>query len=194
MSKFDDIFKARGAGQGTLPYYEDTHDSAGNFIGGGQPQYTPASSYMSSPTVQPQPQSATPMYAFVPYQQQQAPQPAPPPQPQQQLGMNTPANSSLYTTPLGSKPQALSNLQNQRPYSNMVVYEPRTPEEVQTLIDYLTRHEPAIINLDNVEADVSQRVLDFVSGATYALGGTVNRISGNIFLLSPAGVDVNTIE
>jgi len=188
MSKFDDIFKARGAG-GNLPYYEDTHDSNGNFVGSGQSGYASPMPYNSPPVQPAQPQSATPMYAFVPYQQQPpAPQPVSPPQtPPQQVG------SSLYTAPLG-KSQVSSTIQNQRPYSNMVVYEPHTPEEVQTLIDHMVRHEPAIINLDNVEPDISQRVLDFLSGATYALGGTVNRISGNIFLLSPAGVDVSTLE
>lgn len=75
-------------------------------------------------------------------------------------------------------------------YQNVVVYEPRTPEDVQILIDYLKRKEPAIINLDNVEVDVAQRVLDFVSGAIYALNGSVHRVAGNIFLMSPEGVEI----
>jgi len=202
MSNINDFFKARGAGQGSLPFYEDTHDSAGNFVGGGQPapqagvqtSFVPQSASSAYQQHQQQ-QSVPPMYTFMPVQQQAGYAPPQPQMPQQppQMQMASPQNSSLYTTPLG-KSNSLAQIQSQRPYSNMVVYEPRTPEEVQTLIDYLTRHEPAIINLDNVEPDVSQRVLDFVSGATYALGGTVNRISGNIFLLSPQGVDVNTIE
>ena len=75
-------------------------------------------------------------------------------------------------------------------YSNFMVYEPRTADDVQTLIDFLKTKESAIINLDNVEEDVSQRVLDFVSGAIYALNGSVHRIAGNIFLLSPEGVGI----
>ncbi len=77
-------------------------------------------------------------------------------------------------------------------YQNVVVYEPRTPEDVQLLIDYLKQREPAVINLNNVEPSAAQRVLDFVSGATYALNGSVHRIeaTGNIFLLSPEGVGI----
>jgi len=193
MSKFDDILRARGA-NGNLPFYEDTHDLAGNFTGGGQSQYgVPATASYNNQNIQPTgpQQSAAQMYAFVPYQQQSTPPPAVLPQP---TYLQQSTASSLYTAPLESKVQESSGFQNQRSYNNMVVYEPRTPEDVQTLIDCLARREPAIINLDNVEADISQRVLDFASGATYALGGTVNRISGNIFLLSPQGVDVNTIE
>lgn len=77
-----------------------------------------------------------------------------------------------------------------RDYQNVLVYEPTNYNDVQTLIDYLKRKEPAIINLDGVEPATAQRVLDFTSGAIYALNGSVLRISGNIFLLSPEGVGV----
>ena len=77
-----------------------------------------------------------------------------------------------------------------REYQNVLVYEPTNYNDVQTLIDYLKRKEPAIINLVGVDAAVAQRVLDFTSGAMYALNGSVLRISGNIFLLSPEGVGV----
>ena len=77
-----------------------------------------------------------------------------------------------------------------REYQNVLVYEPTNYNDVQTLIDYLKRKQPAIINLDGVDAAVAQRVLDFTSGAMYALNGSVLRISGNIFLLSPEGVGV----
>lgn len=78
-----------------------------------------------------------------------------------------------------------------RLYQNVVVYSPATPEDVQTLIDYLKRREPAVVNLDNVgDTGIAQRILDFVSGAIYALNGSVHRISSNIFLLSPEGVEI----
>ncbi len=78
-----------------------------------------------------------------------------------------------------------------RLYQNVVVYSPATPEDVQTLIDYLKRREPAVVNLDGVgDSLIAQRILDFISGAIYALNGSVHRISSNIFLLSPEGVEI----
>ena len=77
-----------------------------------------------------------------------------------------------------------------RDYQNVLVYEPANYNDVQVLIDYLKRKEPAIINLEGVDAEVAQRVLDFTSGAIYALNRSVLRISGNIFLFSPEGVGV----
>ena len=88
--------------------------------------------------------------------------------------------------PLADKSQSVMP----RQYQNVVVYDPKTPEDVQRLIDYLKRREPAIINLDQTAADVAQRVLDFVSGAIYALSGSIHRIASNIFLLSPEGVEI----
>lgn len=93
----------------------------------------------------------------------------------------------LGATPMPTKSHFISP----RSYQNVVVYEPRSPEDVQTLIDYLKRREPAVVNLNEVgDAAVSQRILDFISGAIYALNGSVHRISGNIFLLSPEGVEI----
>ncbi len=77
-----------------------------------------------------------------------------------------------------------------REYQNVLVYEPKVYSDVQTLIDYLKRKEPAIINLNGLEDARAQRILDFTSGAIYALNGSVLRIAGNIFLLSPEGVGV----
>lgn len=77
-----------------------------------------------------------------------------------------------------------------REYQNVLVYEPKVYTDVQTLIDYLKRKEPAIINLDGLDPPTAQRILDFTSGAVYALNGSVLRIAGNIFLLSPEGVGV----
>ena len=64
--------------------------------------------------------------------------------------------------------------------SNIMMYEPKNADDVQTVIDFLKTRESAIVNLDDVDPEISQRILDFVSGAVYALGGRVNRIKGNI--------------
>lgn len=75
-------------------------------------------------------------------------------------------------------------------FQNVLVYEPSNCNDVQILIDHLKRKEPAIINLDGLDSTTAQRILDFTSGAIYALNGSVLRISGNIFLFSPEGVGV----
>ncbi len=90
----------------------------------------------------------------------------------------------------GRLPPTLAEKIVPKDYQNVLVYEPANTNDVQTLIDFLKRKEPAIINLDRTKPEVAQRVLDFTSGAMYALNGSILRIAGNIFLLSPEGVGV----
>ena len=75
-------------------------------------------------------------------------------------------------------------------FNNVMVYKPKTEIDSKMIIDFIRRNEPAIIDLGGAEPAVSQRILDFVAGAVYALSGTVHRVTGNIFLLSPSGVEV----
>jgi FtsZ-interacting cell division protein YlmF len=77
-----------------------------------------------------------------------------------------------------------------RSMSSVVIHSPATPEEVESLIDYLRRREPAIVNLDKPPVEIAQRILDMLSGAIYALNGSMHRIQDNIFLLTPEGVEI----
>ena len=103
----------------------------------------------------------------------------------------------IYSSRSGDKPTPASPLPDKtqyiapRFYQNVVVQDPRTITDVQNLIDYLRRREPAIINLNNLEDRVmAQRILDYLSGAEYALGGTVHAIAEDIFILAPEGVEI----
>jgi Uncharacterized protein conserved in bacteria len=71
-----------------------------------------------------------------------------------------------------------------------VLFSPQSYSDVQTLIDHLRRHEPAIVDFQSVDGESGQRILDFLSGAIYALGGSMQRVSGTIFLLTPSGVSI----
>ncbi len=79
-----------------------------------------------------------------------------------------------------------------RTYQNIVLYSPQTAADVERLIDYLKRREPAIINLEPLSGSPdAQRALDIVSGATYALGGTIEMIGTNMFLIVPDGIEIS---
>lgn len=73
---------------------------------------------------------------------------------------------------------------------NVVIYRPKTLKEVQGLIDYLKQGESAIMILDGLQTAEAQRVLDFVGGAVYALSGSIKKIEGNIFLMTPEGYNI----
>jgi FtsZ-interacting cell division protein YlmF len=75
---------------------------------------------------------------------------------------------------------------------NVVFFYPKNYNEVQKLIDYLKQGESVMLNLDNIGDAEAQRMLDFASGAIYAINGSIQRVSGNIFLLTPEGLNIVT--
>lgn len=85
---------------------------------------------------------------------------------------------------------AANNQVEQNSFVRMVVFQPQTYDDTQTIIDNLKSGKPVIINLETLNPDIAQRVLDFVGGAIYALDGNVRKVSKGIFLLAPTGVDI----
>lgn len=75
---------------------------------------------------------------------------------------------------------------------NIIFFFPKSYSEVQKLIDYLRNGESVMLNLDGISDNEAQRMLDFASGAVYALSGSIQRVSGNIFLLTPEGLGIIT--
>lgn len=72
----------------------------------------------------------------------------------------------------------------------MVVIEPRAFDECPKLVDSLKAKKPIIINLEKIESDTARKIFDFLSGATYALNGNVQKVANNIFVFAPESVDV----
>lgn len=72
----------------------------------------------------------------------------------------------------------------------MIVYHPVSYEDTQSIIDNLKNRKPVIVNMEDLELDTAQRILDFLSGAVYALNGTMCKISRGIFVVAPNNYDV----
>ena len=79
------------------------------------------------------------------------------------------------------------NLQ-QKGHMKLVVHEPSNFEECPKIVDNLKNKKPVIINLEKVETDVAKRIFDFVSGATYAADGSVQKVANNIFVFAPENI------
>ena len=75
----------------------------------------------------------------------------------------------------------------------MVVIEPTNIDECRKLIDNLRNNKPVIINLEKVETDLARKMFDFLSGATYALRGNIQRINQNIYLFAPRNVNIKAM-
>lgn len=72
----------------------------------------------------------------------------------------------------------------------LVVIEPKSFEQCPKLVDSLKGRRPVIINLEKIETETAKKIFDFLSGATYALNGNVQKVSNNIFIFAPESVDI----
>lgn len=76
------------------------------------------------------------------------------------------------------------------PAGNMIVMSPRNFDDIQTLITNLAGGQSVICKLDGVSNADAQRMLDFMSGAAFALGGSMQRIETNMYLVTTKGVGI----
>ena len=74
----------------------------------------------------------------------------------------------------------------------VIIFRPSSYEETQEIIDNLKSKKPIIVNLDDLDVQIAQRILDFISGAVYALGGDIRKAARNIFVVVPSNVDIAT--
>lgn len=72
----------------------------------------------------------------------------------------------------------------------MLVFQPNSYEEAESIIDNLKERKPVIMNLDELDVELGQRILDFVGGAVYSLNGDIKKVARSIFVVAPSNVDV----
>ncbi|MBO9604981.1 MAG: cell division protein SepF [Paenibacillaceae bacterium] len=72
----------------------------------------------------------------------------------------------------------------------VVLCEPRSYDETQDIADHLRSRRPVVVNLQRVRNDQAMRIVDFLSGTVYALGGSISKIGPNIFICTPESVEL----
>ncbi len=71
---------------------------------------------------------------------------------------------------------------------------PRSFNDAQSIADKFKDSVPVIVNLQSADPELSKRLIDFSSGLTYALGGSMQRVADKVFLLTPRNVEVSAEE
>jgi len=82
------------------------------------------------------------------------------------------------------------NLPTAQKQMKVMVVEPFSFDDAQHVADHLKNRKPVVVNFENCDKEVAKRMIDFISGTTYALGGSIQKIGNNIFLCAPNNVDV----
>ena len=74
--------------------------------------------------------------------------------------------------------------------SKMILLEPRAYSESQQIADHLKMRNTVVVNLKRVTSDQAKRIIDFLAGTIYAIGGDLQKIGGGIFLCTPNNVNI----
>jgi len=78
--------------------------------------------------------------------------------------------------------------------ASVQVVEPGGFNDAQELGDRLRADQPVILNLQGLSKELQRRLIDFSSGLTYAVGGSMSRVADQVFLLTPSNVEVSAEE
>ncbi|HOZ54732.1 MAG TPA: cell division protein SepF [Clostridia bacterium] len=72
----------------------------------------------------------------------------------------------------------------------MVISQPTSFEQSESICDLLKEKKSVIVNLEYVNKDIARRIIDVISGAVHALDGHMQKISNSIFLIAPYNYDI----
>ncbi|MBU5341196.1 cell division protein SepF [Caldifermentibacillus hisashii] len=82
------------------------------------------------------------------------------------------------------------SLQSIKSSSKLVLVEPRVFNDAQEIADHLKNRRTVVVNLQRVEKTEARRIVDFLSGTVYAIGGEIQKIGSYIVLCTPDNVEV----
>ncbi len=74
--------------------------------------------------------------------------------------------------------------------SKMILLEPRAYSESQQIADHLKMRNTVVVNLKRVTSDQAKRIVDFLAGTIYAIGGDLQKIGSGIFLCTPNNINI----
>ena len=113
-------------------------------------------------------------------EEEEAPAPA---RPEKKPALSRESRRSSNVSPMRSKP-LLTNME-------VCVVKPTVLDDSREIINTLLSGRTVILNLEGLDLEVSQRIIDFTSGATYAIDGHLQKISSYIFLVTPTNVEIS---
>lgn len=107
----------------------------------------------------------------------------------------TASKTTASKTKTAAKPKTTSKitpLSGRTNVANMevCVIKPTSMEDTREIADTLLDNCTVLLNLEGIDVEVAQRVIDFSSGTCYALGGSLQKVSSYIFVMTPANVDI----
>lgn len=88
------------------------------------------------------------------------------------------------------KPSKHENKSTANEGNKMILLEPRAYSESQQIADHLKSRNSVLVNFKRVTSDQAKRIIDFLSGTLYAIGGDLQKVGNGIYLCTPKNINV----
>lgn len=96
-----------------------------------------------------------------------------------------PAKMPSKVTPIRSSKKQNGNSMG------VCVIKPTSVEDAREITETLLSDRTVVLNVEGLDVEIAQRIIDFTSGSTFAIGGNLQKISNYIFIISPGSVDIS---
>jgi cell division inhibitor SepF len=105
-----------------------------------------------------------------------------------QMASNTSNNNTRNVVNMNNQEQDQFGFAQES--SKMCLFEPRVFSDTQDIADELKNRRATLVNLQRIDKVSAKRIIDFLSGTVYAIGGDIQRVGTDIFLCTPDNVEV----
>jgi len=105
-------------------------------------------------------------------------------------GVEDEEDESPHAPERGARKQAPILSLHSAPDVKIVVVSPENFEESEKLAIHLKNRRPVIVNFEDAPKETAQRIIDFLSGAVFALNGSTCKVAAETFLFNPSNVSV----
>ncbi len=104
--------------------------------------------------------------------------------------VSTPAASAAFTPSSGSGFSGTVINTSSSAKQQVILTRPEGFNDAPTIANNLRNKKAVVLNLENVDKALARRVVDFLSGCTYALDGSVKKISQATYLFCPYNMEI----
>ncbi len=91
-------------------------------------------------------------------------------------------------TPSESSVKRASNPHEWNKPDSVAIISPRGFQDIVDLVDFISGGRTAVVDFNNLATNSAERSIDFLSGAVFALGGSMEQVSDGLYLYAPSGV------
>ena len=104
---------------------------------------------------------------------------------------SAPAGDVEVSIPMNRKrdPNKVVNI-NATTQLSVVLVKPEKFEDAAEIADHLREKRTVVLNLESVNKELARRLVDFLSGVTYAQDGKIKKVANSTFIITPYNVDI----